>query len=69
MQNKSNYPIHPIDLEGTNNHFNTIKSVNKTNKYMLDLFIYIILFILMFLIISILLTSPVSIYTQTPNLF
>ena len=42
IQNKTFYPIHPIDLEGTNNHFNTIKSVNKTSKYMLDLFIYTI---------------------------
>ena len=69
IQNKTFYPIHPIDLEGTNNHFNTIKSVNKTSKYMLDLFIYTILFIFIFLIISILIESPVAIYTQPLNLF
>jgi hypothetical protein len=69
IQNKTFYPIHPIDLQETNNHFNTIKSLNKTSKYMLDLFICTILFIFIFLIISILIESPVAIYTQPPNLF
>lgn len=69
IQNKTFYPIHPIDLEGTNNHFNTLKSLNKTSKCILDLFIYIVLFILMFLIFSILISSPVSTYARPPYLF
>lgn len=70
IQKKIFYPIHPIDLQGTINHLDTIRQLNEGAKYNLDIFIYIILAIFLFLIISILLEIPViDKYTQLPFLF